>query len=172
MFKITVIGDGGVGKTSLIKKYTKGEFQDDYISTIGAQFSIYDEIIDGNECKLFFWDIAGQDDFASLREDFYQDSKAVIIVFSLEDNDQGKESFRHVKDWYNEIVKHCGEIPAILFANKVDLIDEGANNEKNFDSFFKEINIIGIYRTSAKTGHNVNEAFKKIIKKLYNLHKK
>lgn len=172
MFKITVIGDGGVGKTSLIKKYTKGEFQDDYISTIGAQFSIYDEIIDGNECKLFFWDIAGQDDFASLREDFYQDSKAVIIVFSLEDNDLGKESFKHVTDWYNEIMKHCGEIPVILFANKVDLVGEGTVDDKNIESLFKEINIIDIYRTSAKTGHKVNEAFKKIIKELHKLHKK
>ena len=57
VFKITVIGDGAVGKTSLIKKYTKGSFQKDYIKTLGAQFSKYDEDIEGESCRLFFWDI-------------------------------------------------------------------------------------------------------------------
>ncbi|MFX0180750.1 MAG: hypothetical protein ACFE78_11200, partial [Candidatus Hodarchaeota archaeon] len=55
-FKITVIGDGRVGKTSLIKKFTKGSFQEDYIKTMGAQFSVYDKKIDGDNIKLFFWD--------------------------------------------------------------------------------------------------------------------
>ena len=59
VFKITVIGDGAVGKTSLIKKYTQGSFQKDYIKTLGAQFSKYDEEIDGNNVKLFFWDGRG-----------------------------------------------------------------------------------------------------------------
>ena len=63
VFKITVIGDGAVGKTSLIKKYTQGSFQKDYIKTLGAQFSKYDEEIEGNNVKLFFWDIAGQAEF-------------------------------------------------------------------------------------------------------------
>ncbi len=67
VFKITVIGNGAVGKTSLIKKYTQGSFQKDYIKTLGAQFSKYDEIIDGNNCKLFFWDIAGQEEFNFMR---------------------------------------------------------------------------------------------------------
>jgi GTPase SAR1 family protein len=69
-------------------------------------------------------------------------------------------------------MKHCGEIPVILFANKVDLVGEGTVDDKNIESLFKEINIIDIYRTSAKTGHKVNEAFKKIIKELHKLHKK
>ena len=172
VFKITVIGDGGVGKTSLIKKYTKGEFEDDYISTIGAQFSIFDKIVDGDECKLFFWDIAGQDDFASLREDFYKDSKAAIIVFSLENNSLGKESLRHVTNWYNEIMKQCGDIPAVLFANKVDLIDKGTIDNGDFQNLLKDLNFIGIYRTSAKTGEHVNEAFISIINELHSRHKK
>ena len=62
-FKITVIGDGAVGKTSLIKKYTQGAFQKEYISTLGTQFSKYEEVIDGEKVELFLWDIAGQDSF-------------------------------------------------------------------------------------------------------------
>ena len=62
-FKISIIGDGGVGKTSLIKKFTKGTFEKDYVKTIGAQFSRYDKEINGDIINLIFWDIAGQDDF-------------------------------------------------------------------------------------------------------------
>jgi len=62
-FKITVIGDATVGKTSLIKKYTQGSFQKEYISTLGTQFSKYEEIIDGDKVELYLWDIDGQDSF-------------------------------------------------------------------------------------------------------------
>jgi len=82
VFKITVIGDGGVGKTSLIKKYTKGSFKKEYIKTLGAQFSKYDEKIENSAVKLFFWDIAGQAEFSFMRPTFYKGSKAAIIVFS------------------------------------------------------------------------------------------
>ena len=84
VFKITVIGDGEVGKTSLIKKFTKGSFKEDYIKTIGAQFSKYNEIIDKDDIVLFFWDVAGQDEFHFLRPSFFKDSRAAIIVYSLE----------------------------------------------------------------------------------------
>ena len=167
VFKITVIGDGGVGKTSLITKYTQGGFQEDYISTVGAQFSIYDEKINGDECKLFFWDIAGQDEFSALRQDFYEDSKAAIIVYSLEESDRGPNSLNHVPDWHDDISKFCGDIPIIVFANKVDLVDEGKIDDTKIRDLAKNRNFIGVYRTSAKTGQGVTEAFQKIIKELH-----
>ncbi|MHA1988230.1 MAG: GTP-binding protein, partial [Promethearchaeota archaeon] len=113
--KITVIGDGRVGKTSLIKKFTQGSFQKEYIKTIGAQFSKYDEEIEGDRYELFFWDIAGQDEFHFLRPSFYRSSVASIVVFSIEDNDFGKESFKHAGLWLKEIKKFCGDIPVALF---------------------------------------------------------
>ncbi|MHA1476693.1 MAG: GTP-binding protein, partial [Promethearchaeota archaeon] len=81
-FKITVIGDPAVGKTTLVKKYTTGSFQKDYISTLGAQFSNYEEIIEGKQVKLFIWDIAGQETFEMMRRKFYNGSSGAIIVFS------------------------------------------------------------------------------------------
>ena len=70
-FKIVVIGDGAVGKTSLIKKFTKGTFEKDYIKTLGAQFSKFNKKINGDLIRLVFWDIAGQDDFNFLHPLFF-----------------------------------------------------------------------------------------------------
>jgi small GTP-binding protein len=166
-FKISMIGDGGVGKTSLIKKYTQGTFETDYVKTIGAQFSKYDKEINNDVIKLIFWDIAGQDDFSFLHPLFFQENKACIIVFSLEKNDLGKDSFIHIKNWLEELHKYSGEIPVILFANKVDLVknDEICYNE--IEEVVEKNKFLGYYLTSAKTGEGVNEAFDKLIQKLY-----
>ena len=171
VFKIVIIGDGGVGKTTLIKKYTQGEFQEDYISTIGAQFSIYEYKIKEDEIKLFFWDLAGQDDFQVFRTSFYEDSKAAIIVYSLEQNDEGSESLKNIMKWYNEMKKQCEEIPLIILANKTDLVEDPEINEDVFKSLSNNKNYLGAFKTSAKTGNGVNEAFKAIIEKLYMIHK-
>lgn len=166
-FKISIIGDGGVGKTSLIKKFTKGTFERDYIQTIGAQFSRYDVEIDGDLVNLIFWDIAGQDDFNFLHPLFYRESRGCIIVFSLEENDLGEESFHHIENWHNELKKYCSDIPVVLFANKVDLIEDVNLIKTSIQEIIKKQNFFGYFLTSAKTGQGVHEAFNAIIKKLY-----
>lgn len=170
-YKISVIGDGRVGKTSLIKKFTKGSFQKDYIKTIGAQFSVFDKIIDGVNIRLLFWDIAGQDDFHFLRNSFFKNSKASIIVFSLEENSLGRTSFQSVVHWNREIQEYCGKIPIVLFANKVDLIDEKNLDLSSIQTLVKDEGFQGYYITSAKTGQGVPDAFNAIINNLYNQYK-
>ena len=172
-FKITVIGDGAVGKTSLIKKYTQGSFQKEYISTLGTQFSKYEEIFDGDKVELYLWDIAGQDSFQALRQRFYTGSSGAIIVFSHAPEQM--ESYNHVSKWLDDFKKHCGNIPIVLFGNKVDLIDNGelASNpnipasDSNVEQFAKDNRFIGYYKTSALTGHGVTDAFKALVRKLY-----
>jgi len=166
-FKISVIGDGQVGKTSLIKKFTKGSFEKDYVKTIGAQFSKFEKEIDGDEIRLIFWDIAGQDDFLFLRPSFYKESGAAIIVYSLEENELGKRSFEHVNNWYENIKKFCGEIPIILFANKVDLVEEDNIDNSKIQKMVEKQGFLGYYLTSAKTGHGVHDAFNTLINELY-----
>ncbi|TFG01116.1 MAG: GTP-binding protein [Promethearchaeota archaeon] len=163
VFKITVIGDGAVGKTSLIKKYTQGSFQKDYIKTLGAQFSKYDEEVEGENCKLFFWDIAGQDEWNFMRPTFYKGSKAAIIVFSHTDD----ESFEHISEWHEDIKKYCGDIPIVLFGNKLDLVDEDELNDEKVENLVEDKNFLNYYKTSAKTGTGVYQGFQAIIKDLY-----
>jgi len=170
-FKISVVGDGAVGKTSLIRKYTKGNFEKDYIKTIGAQFSRFEKIIESDTVNLVFWDIAGQEDFDFLQPLFYKESKASIVVYSLEENDLGNNSFDHVKNWVQNLRKYCGEIPMILFANKVDLVEENEMDLLEIKNIVDKYNFIGFSLTSAKTGQGVNEAFDIIIQELYKKYK-
>ncbi|MFX1454611.1 MAG: Rab family GTPase [Promethearchaeota archaeon] len=171
-FKIAVVGDGAVGKTSLIKKYTKGTFEKDYIKTIGAQLSKYNKEINGDMNRLIFWDIAGQDDFNFLHHLFYKEAKAAIVVASLEENELGKNSFTHIKNWIEVVVKNCENIPVVLFANKVDLVEENRIDKTHIQNIVKEFNIVDYFLTSAKTGQGVMEAFNLIIEKLYYKYKK
>ena len=166
-FKIVVIGDGAVGKTSLIKKYTKGTFEKDYVKTIGAQLSKYNKEINGDMIRLIFWDIAGQEDFNFLHHLFYKETKAAIIVFSLEQNDLGKDSFTHIENWYNQLNKYSDDIPVLLFANKVDLVSKDKINKTEIQEIGKKYNIFNYYITSAKSGEGVIEAFNAIIEILY-----
>jgi small GTP-binding protein len=171
-FKITVIGDGRVGKTSLIKKFTLGSFETDYVETIGAQFSKFDKKIGEDQIRLLFWDIAGQRDLDFLRPSFYRESNAAIIVYSLERNDVGRNSFNHIQSWQEEIKRFCGNIPTVLFANKVDLIDIDELDQSNIQNIVNELKFLKYFLTSAKTGEGVQEAFDAIIEKLYYKSKK
>lgn len=166
-FKITVVGDGGVGKTSLIQKFTNDAFKIEYKKTIGAQFSLYDKEIEGDQIKLLFWDIAGQDDFNFLRPAFFRDSRAAIIVYSLEDNEFGEDTFEHIQNWVQDINSYCGEIPVVVFANKVDLVDWQNLDTSRIADLVKKKKFLGYFITSAKTGQGVIEAFNTIIDDLY-----
>ncbi|MFX0076032.1 MAG: Rab family GTPase [Candidatus Hermodarchaeota archaeon] len=172
-FKITVVGDPAVGKTTLVKKYTTGSFQKDYISTLGAQFSNYEEKIEGNQIKLFIWDIAGQQTFEIMRRKFYSGSSGAIIVFSHAPEEL--KSFNNLKKWLKELREFCGDIPIALFGNKIDLINENElvsnidemNSDSNVKQFKEDHDLIGYFKTSALTGQGVIEAFQKLVRELY-----
>ncbi|MFX1497287.1 MAG: Rab family GTPase [Promethearchaeota archaeon] len=176
-FKIVIIGDAAVGKTSLIRKYTKGEFQEDYIATLGAQFTQYEEIVEDIKFKFIFWDIAGQEVFEQMRKKFYSGSKGGIIVFSHSPEQQ--KSFRRLDKWLSEIRKQCGNIQIALFGNKIDLVNEEDlrtnenldTSDSNVEKYVRDNNLLGYYKTSALTGQGVYDAFHALAKRLYPLGK-
>ncbi|MFX1570387.1 MAG: Rab family GTPase [Promethearchaeota archaeon] len=172
-FKITVVGDGAVGKTSLIKRYTTNTFEKDYISTLGMQFSRYEETVNGEMVELFLWDLAGQESFVSLREKFYQGSSGAIIVFSLAPEEI--ESYHRIDKWLSNIKEACGRIPIILFGNKADLVDQDAlvsspdyaTSDVHVKKLAQDHNIMEYFKTSALTGQGVKEGFQTLVFKLY-----
>jgi small GTP-binding protein len=170
-FKACVIGDPAVGKTSLISKFTQSSFKEEYIRTIGAQFTTFEREIDEDLIKLLIWDIAGQRDFDFLRPSFFNNSKAAVIVFSLEENEHGRNSFNNILNWHKDVQKYCGNIPVIIFGNKVDLIDESGVDISTIGEIVDQNGFIDYFITSARTGQGVEKAFTKLIKILYEKYK-
>lgn len=167
IFKICVIGDGAAGKTSLIKRFTQGSFNKDYIKTLGAQFSRFEKILPGSggkniRARLFFWDIAGQSEFRFMRPTFYNGAKATIVVYDL----TREETLKNVREWIDDISNYCGPLPTVCFANKADLVDPEKYDTTKIDEIAKERSFLNVYLTSAKTGKNVHDAFNFIIQHL------
>jgi len=163
IFKICVIGDGATGKTSLIKRFTQGSFNKDYIKTLGAQFSKFEKIMEFEgkniRARLFFWDIAAQSEFKFMRPTFYNGAKAIIVVYDL----TRKETFDNIRQWIDDISQYCGKLPTVCFANKSDLVDEATYDVSEITNLSKELDFMEYYLTSAKTGKHVQDAFNAII---------
>lgn len=160
IYKIILIGPGGVGKTSLLQRYVKNEFSEKYILTIGVDLLSKEIKIGRKKVKLLIWDIGGQQKFRTLHERFYTGSRGVFLVFDLTNN----QSFKEMDDWLSEaydILK--GKVPFVLIGNKSDLID-GVGEVVNRDEahHFAESKGSFYIETSAKTGGNVDNAFIKL----------
>ena len=171
-FKVAVIGDEGVGKTPLIKKFTTGSFKKDYVKTIGAQFSVFDKEIGDDRVRLIFWDIAGQDTFHFLRPSFFNNSNAAIIVFCLDYNKLGIETINHIPYWKDCIRTFCGDITIILFGNRVNLAYGNSLDDSDLQKLVLKYNFFNYYITSIHNAQNVIKAFNEIIEILYNKYKK
>jgi small GTP-binding protein len=163
-FKIIVAGDYAVGKTSLLNRYIDAKFSEDYLPTLGVNM-LRKEMQQGqNKVKLMFWDIAGQELFAQVREQFYQGTQGAMLVYDV----TRPESFANISKWYREIVEGNKEhVHCILIGNKIDLEQivptEGGKK-------FAEENKMFFFETSARTGKRIDEAFNYFIDYLINIY--
>lgn len=166
-FKIIIIGDSGVGKSSLTIKATKNYFEEFYSPTVGFEFFTFNiKIIDDKnvQCliKLQIWDTCGQEAYRSLINSFYRNSSLAIIVYSI--NDQN--SFNNLNAWINEVkAKSNPNIKLFLIGNKID--KERKISKELAEQFCKENNMDYFIETSAKTGYNAQNVFVEAAKILY-----
>jgi len=163
IFKIVVLGDGAVGKTSLIKRYTEEKFQSDYILTIGANFAVKNIEVDGVVVKLQIWDLAGQPQFKEVRGSFYRGAVGAMYVYDV----CRVESYNNLLNWKAELTKICGEIPGVLLANKIDLVDYRKVTPEMGAELAERLGGVPYFETSAATGVGVAEAFQKIAELVY-----
>ncbi|MFX0181233.1 MAG: Rab family GTPase [Candidatus Hodarchaeota archaeon] len=159
LFKTIVVGDGGVGKTALTVRFSKGIFTEDYKMTIGVDFNVKTISVETPEgvikCKLQVWDTGGEERFGPIRPMYYQGSLGAILVFDL----TNYASFEHLLKWIEEVRTNVKfEIPLLLVGNKNDLADQRAVSIEEVNDFAKDFNLRYI-ETSAKTGKSVDDCF-------------
>ena len=163
-FRIITVGDSGVGKTSIIRRYVHSIYDDDSLSTIGVSFS-YKEVVRGKDkIKLKLVDTAGQEKFKSLTKSYFKNTDVVLFVFALDD----KISFNNIKEWIELFIQNNSrdkEVLKYLVGNKNDLKSE--IEQKLIDDFANE-NQFKYISTSAKDNVSINELFEKIADNLYN----
>ncbi|OLS26100.1 MAG: GTPase KRas precursor [Candidatus Heimdallarchaeota archaeon LC_3] len=165
LYKILLLGDGAVGKTSTILKYVENRIPESYSATMGVDIMNTEVKTTGNLIvSLNIWDIAGQSHFKSIRSKFYSGAEAAIVIFDV----TRPETFNHIKEWISEVnIELKEKIPMILVGNKVDLQDE--KRVSLTDMVFekeKHSNIFAAFETSAVTGEGINIVFQKIAEKL------
>lgn len=174
LLKIIILGDSGVGKTSLMHQYVNHKFDSRYKATIGADFLTKDVEINGRVVTLQIWDTAGQERFQSLGSAFYRGADACILVFDVTQ----QESFAHVGSWLSEFSIQAGRRDSVLVGNKTDLeerrqvssktvqawcarqnAEAASNNNAGLGSDEGATGEMKYFESSAKENAGVDEAF-------------
>ena len=160
-FKILILGDSYVGKTSLLLKFTDNIFKESYIATIGVEYKEKIITLNNKNYKLNIWDTAGQERFKSITKNFFKSADGIIFTYDI----TKKKTFDNLKNWLIEAESNVGNYKSITVGNKIDLenkrevtYDMGYNlaNKKNF-LFFE---------TSAKINIKVEDVFIELLKEI------
>ena len=157
--KVLILGDGAVGKTSLIRRYVVDRFSDEYITTIGTKTTKKDLTLafDGQEWNLsiLIWDVLGQKGYTEVQTSAFQGAKGVILVYDVS-RPETRGSL--VDYWIPRVWRVVGKLPMVIFGNKLDLAEDPRAEEATLASLGELYQCVG-YPTSAKTGENVETAF-------------
>jgi len=155
--KIVMMGDGAVGKTSLVLRYTQNTFSPEYKQSLGASFAVQDLEIKQQKVKLVVWDVAGQPSFRQVRRHYYSGAHGALLVFDVSE----PSSFMTLWNWYNDFRRIVPQGAVILIGNKVDLTEKRMVPPEAALMLQRWWNIPYI-ETSAATAIGVTNAFLKL----------
>ncbi|CAO2186741.1 unnamed protein product [Urochloa humidicola] len=155
VFKCITIGDAGVGKSCLLLQFTDQRFRSELDPTIGCDCSTRIIDIDGNPTKIHIWDTAGQELYRSMNKSYYARASMAILVYDI----TRRKTFDHVAMWLEDAVEVTPpNLTTVLIGNKCDLSDRRAVSHEEGESFAEKHGLL-FMEASAKTAHNVEEAF-------------
>jgi len=165
-FKIIIVGDPSVGKTSLILRYTNNAFRRSYVPTLGVHVSSKIFKIENAIIQLTLWDIGGQEKFQTMRQQFYRGSDAVFLIFDITKT----ESFNNIPRWFSDVLiqlkERSEELIGFILGNKKDLEEQRIITTDMANKLAGQLNL-GFIETSALSGENVDYAFSTIANLLY-----
>jgi len=168
-YKIVLIGDPEVGKTSIRRKYMGKSFRADYLKTLGADFAAQKVDVEGESVLLTIWDLAGQSIFHGMRSSFYHGCKSALVVCDVTNSKTLENSLK----WAEEATKFAKNSlqELYLIGNKIDLKDDRVVQPTELEKFAHEFSTsfnfpVKVYETSALTGENINELFEHMSKRL------
>ncbi|BES99723.1 ADP-ribosylation factor family [Nesidiocoris tenuis] len=172
VFKFLVIGDYGVGKTSIVRRYTEGKFSSNYKLTVGADFCVRSLMWDAKtRVSLQLWDIAGHERFSYMTRVYYKYAIGCAVVFDVTRYSSFNSVNRWVTDLNDKVILDDGRpIPTVLFANKSDIGDSCVSDEA-INKLCKELGILCWFKTSAKSDTNIEEGLSRLVQEAINLTK-
>jgi len=153
--KVILLGDPAVGKTSLVRRFVDGTFDEKYLTTIGTTVSKKLVKVNSTNMKLIIWDIFGQMTSQNFHWLYFKGAKAFLLVCDLTRED----TIKNLSRWIDSFYKVVGDAPGIIITNKADLVPS-KNNQLVLD-MTKKFTLPYVI-TSAKTGENVEKAFEKV----------
>ncbi len=164
VFKIILVGDYGVGKSTSIHRFVENKFKANYVPTLGVQVTKKSIMVNGHNIDLMIWDLAGQDRYAMVRQRFYTGTQGILMLYDV----TRMSSLKNIKKWHIEVSKFTEQIPIILIGNKIDLIEKKEVRTVDVNRFLEEnsINVNLKIKTSAKDGLNIDKAFHFLVKML------
>lgn len=161
-FKVVLLGEGRVGKTSILLRYTKGEYSDKQVSTLQASYLDKKLTVNGSQVQLSIWDTAGQERFHALGPIYYRDAAGALLVYDITD----AESFNKVKNWVKELKKIVGnDIVIVIAGNKIDMEKNRHVNNSEAESYASSVGATH-FQTSAKTNRGLDEVFNHLASKM------
>merc|ERR1712211_36642 len=160
-FKLVLVGDGGTGKTTFVKRHLTGEFEKKYVATLGVE--VLPLVFHTNRGAIRFnvWDTAGQEKFGGLRDGYYIQGQCAIIMFDV----TSRITYKNVPNWHRDIVRVRENIPIVLVGNKVDVKDRQVK-AKNIQ-FHRKRNL-QYYDLSARSNYNFEKPFLWLARRLTN----
>mmetsp|Transcript_35280 Transcript_35280/g.113421 ORF Transcript_35280/g.113421 Transcript_35280/m.113421 type:complete len:206 (-) Transcript_35280:119-736(-) len=163
LLKVVILGDSGVGKTSLMNQFVNRKFQSQYKATIGADFLTKELEVDGRPVTMQIWDTAGQERFQSLGVAFYRGADCCVLVYDSND----ERTLQSLDSWRDEFLRQGGPsdaeaFPFVVLGNKVDVEGSGAATRKRALAWCEGKGNVPLFETSAKTAVNIEEAFELI----------